>query len=210
MSPPAPAILENPSTIPSAQPPSTRLSPNREDLDYTKYFKERSPLQDSDFVDPLNPYASNICHGGGDSPTLDEHLFTPCRERSLPSHLSPQLTPLQPLSERGKVPLLSQEVNLISKSVVALSMLQEMDMDTELTLPRSRTNDEEDVQYPPVVDEIAMVEPSPTKRNMINCSDISSCHSQRHLLGKSNDRDSDENDEDFDQGVSFPAVANLQ
>ena len=69
MPPPALAVLENPSTTPFARPPSTRLSPNRADLDYTEYLNERSPLQDSGFADPMNPYGSDINHGGGGLPT---------------------------------------------------------------------------------------------------------------------------------------------
>ena len=90
---------------------------------------------------------------------------------------------------------------------MALSTLQEMNVDTELTSPRPCTDDVEDVQSPPTVDEIALVKPSFTKRNVINSSHISSCDSQRYLLGESTDGDSDEDNEGVDQGVSLPTVA---
>ena len=45
---------------------------------------------------------------------------------------------------------------------------------------------------------------------MINCSDISSCDSQRRLLGESTDGNSDEDDAGVDQGVTLPATADLQ
>ena len=114
MPPPTPAVSENPSMTLSARPPLTRLSPKRADLDYTEYLNERSPLQDSSFADPLNPYGSNISQGGGGSPTSEEHLYTPHRSCSPPSQLLPQFTPSQPLLGRREVPLLSQEVNLVS------------------------------------------------------------------------------------------------
>ena len=69
------------------------------------------------------------------SSTSEEHLFTSHWEHSPPSKLSPQLTLSQPSSRRNKESLLSQEVNLVSQSEVASSTLQEMDMDTKLTLP---------------------------------------------------------------------------
>ena len=45
---------------------------------------------------------------------------------------------------------------------------------------------------------------------MINCSNISSCDSQRSLLGESTDGDSDEDDGGVDQGVTLHAAADLQ
>ena len=206
---PTPIMLENPSTIPSARPPLTRLSFDRANFDYMEYLNERSPLRDFGFVDPLNPYGSNINHGEGGSSTSEEHLYTPCQEHSSPSQLSPQLTPLQPLSRRGKVPLLSQEANLVSHPEVASSTLQEMDLNTKLTSPCRHTNDVEDIQIPPVVDEIALVEPSPNK-DLMNCSNISSCDLQRHLLGESTNGDSIENDKGVNQGVAFPTTTNPQ
>ena len=85
------------------------------------------------------------------------------------------------------MPLLSQKVNLVSKPEVALLTLQEMDKDTELNLPRPHTNDAKDVQNPAALDEVVLVEPSSTKRDVINCSDISFCDSQRHVLEESTD-----------------------
>ena len=45
---------------------------------------------------------------------------------------------------------------------------------------------------------------------MINCSDISSCDSQRPLLGESTNGDSDEDEGGVDQGVTLPAAEDLQ
>ena len=169
-------------------------------------------MREAPFKTPVlqNPYGSSISHGGEVSPTLEDHLYTPYRERSLPSQLSPQLTPSQPSLGRGEEPLLSQEVNLVSQPEVPSSTLQEMDVDIELTLPCPRTDDAEDVQNPPALDEIALVEPSLTKRDVINYSNISSYDLQRHVLGESTDGDSDEDNEGVDQGVAFHAVADPQ
>ena len=43
-----------------------------------------------------------------------------------------------------------------------------------------------------------------------NYNDISSCDSQRHLLGESTDGDSNEDDEGVDQGVAFLAAIDPQ
>ena len=45
---------------------------------------------------------------------------------------------------------------------------------------------------------------------MINCSDMSSCDSQRHLLGESCDGDSNEDDEGVDQGITLHAATKSQ
>ena len=80
MPPPAPAVLENFSTTHSTRPLSGRLSANRADLDYMEYLNERSPLGDSGFEDQLNQYGLNISHGGGGSPSSDQHCCTPRQE----------------------------------------------------------------------------------------------------------------------------------
>ena len=89
-------------------------------------------------------------------------------------------------------------------------MLQIMDVDTVLTSPSPHTHTATDVQNQSPIDEIALVEQSFTKRVMINCSNISSCDSQRRLLGESTDGDSNEDDGGVDQGVTLPATADLQ
>ena len=48
------------------------------------------------------------------------------------------------------------------------------------------------------------------ERVLINCSDISSCDSQRPLLGESTDGDSDQDERGMDQGVTLPASEDLQ
>ena len=45
---------------------------------------------------------------------------------------------------------------------------------------------------------------SASERVVINCNDILSCDSERHVLGDSTDGDSDDNDVGVDQGVSIP------
>ena len=47
-------------------------------------------------------------------------------------------------------------------------------------------------------------------QDVINCSNISSCDLQRHLLGESTDGNSDEDDKCIDQKVAFPVVVDLQ
>ena len=105
---------------------------------------------------------------------------------------------------------LSAGVSLERQPVVAWSTLQDMDVDTVLTSPDPHTHTVADIQNRPLVDEIVLVEQSFTKRVVINCSNMSSCDSQRRLLGESMDGDSDEDDGGVDQGVTLPAGANLQ
>ena len=80
-------------------------------------------------------------------------------------------------------------------------------MDTEP--PASPTRPAFDVagqiQDTPVVEEIAVVAPSATEVEVINCSDIDSCDSKR-LLGDSTDEDSDDDDDGANEGVPLPAA----
>ena len=105
---------------------------------------------------------------------------------------------------------LSEGVSLESQPVVASSTLQDMDVDTMLTSPGPHTHTATDDQNRPPVDEIALVEQTFTERVVINCSDISSCDSQRPLLRESSDGDSDEDEGGVDQGVTLPTVEDLQ
>ena len=146
MPPPTPAILENPSTTPSTCPPSARLTPNRTDVDFIEYLNQRSPLEGSGFEDQLNKYGSNISHGEGGSPSLDQHRCTLRQECSPPLQVSPQPTLLQPLLRAGKVHSLSEGVSLERQLVVGSSTLQVMDVDTVLTSPRPHTHTATDVQ----------------------------------------------------------------
>ena len=105
---------------------------------------------------------------------------------------------------------LSGGVSLVSQPVVGLSTLQDMDVDTMLTSPGPQTETAADIQNPPPIDEIALVERSFTERVVINCSDISSCDLQKRLLEESTNGDSNEDDEDVNQGMALPIVANPQ
>ena len=136
----APAISENPLNTPSTRPFLARFTPYRTDVDVTKYLNLRSLLEGSGFEDQLNQYGSNISHGEGGSPSSDQHRFTPRRECSPPPQESPQPTPSQPLARAGEVHSLSEGVSLESQPVVASSMLQDMDVDTVLTLPGPHTH----------------------------------------------------------------------
>ena len=194
MPPPAPAISENPSTTPSTRPSSARLTPHITDVDVTDYLNQRSLFEGSGFEDQLNQYGSNISHGEGVSPSSDQHCCTPRRECSPPFQVSPQPTLSQPLAGAGEVHSLSEGVRLESQPVVASSTVQDMDVDTVLTSPGPHTHTVADDQNRPPIDEIALVEQTFTEWVVINCSDISSCDSQRPLLGESTNGESNEDE----------------
>ena len=210
MPPPALAISENPSSTPSTRPPSARLTPHRIDVDVTEYLNLRSPLEGSGFEDQLNQYGLNISHGEGGSASSDQHRFTPRQECLPPVQVSPHPTPSQPLAGIGEVHSLSEGISLESQPVVASSTLQDMDVNTVLTSPGPHTHIAADDQNRPPIDEIALVEQTFTERVLINCSDISSCDSQRPLLGESTDGDSDQDENGMDQGVTLPTAEDLQ
>ena len=61
------------------------------------------------------------------------------------------------------------------------------------------------LNHAPVSEEdITIVMASATGRIVINCSDISLCDSERHVLRDSTYKDSDDDDVRVDQGVSLP------
>ena len=210
MPPPAPAISENPSTTPSTRPPSARLTPHVADVDVTDYLNQRSPLQGSGFEDQLNQYGLNISHGEGGSPSSDQHRCTPRRKCTSPPQVSQQPTPSQPLAGAGEVHSLLEGPSLESQSVVALSTVQDIDVDTVLTSLSPHIHAAVGDPNRPPLDEIALVEQTFTERVLINCSDISSCGSPRPLLGESTDGDSDQDERSVDQGVTLPVAEDLQ
>ena len=210
MPPPAPAISETPSTTPSTRPPSPRLTPQRANVEYMQYINQRSPLEGSGFEDQLNQYGLNISHGEGGSPLSDQHRCTSRRECSPPPQVSPQPTPSQLLSGASEVHSVSKGASLKTQPVVGSSTLLDMDVDTVLTSPSPHTHTATDIENRSPIDEIALVEQSFKERVVINCSDISSCDSQRRMLGESTDGDSDEDDRGVDQGVTLPVAADLQ
>ena len=110
-----------------------------------------------------------------------------------------------PSSTGGGVLARYEDVDLLSQPEVALSMAQVIDTEP----PASPTRPASDVagknQDVPAVEEIAVVAPSVTKVEVINCSDIDSCDS-KGLLGDSIDEDSDDNDDGVNEGVPLPAA----
>ena len=105
---------------------------------------------------------------------------------------------------------LSEGASLESQPVVASSTVQDMDVDAVLTSLSPHIHAAAGDPNRPPLDEFALVEQTFTEWVLINCNNISSCGSPRPLLGESIDGDSDQDERGVDQGVTMPAVEDLQ
>ena len=98
-----------------------------------------------------------------------------------------------------------EDVDLLSQPEVALSMAQVIDTKAPASPTHLASNVAGQIQDAPAVEEIAVVAPSVTEVDVINCSNIDSCNS-KGLLGDSTDEDSDDDDDGVNEGVPLPAT----
>ena len=89
---------------------------------------------------------------------------------------------------------------------MASSILQMLDMAPDHTSSPRPLGDVRNIQAPALVEDTTVVMAFASERVVINCSDISSCDIEKHALGNSSNKNSDNNDVGVDQGVSLPST----
>ena len=192
---PTAPLEENPTKAPLSPPPSTRA-----DFDVSRYLVDKSQIIGSRTERPFDEYGSHLSH------EIGEHQFSPSRPQLPHEQASLHASPLHPSSPKGDHPLRSQEGGVQSQPDVTSSILLMSNAASDYTLTPRPSGAIRRNQALVSKEDTTVVMASTLGGVVINCSDISSCDSRKHVLGDSIDEDNDDDDDvGVEQGVSFLA-----